>query len=153
MYSYTHTIKLPSLLVNPQSAAPPNKEDRGEPALPWYADQALPFDITLACANEYGAAASAKLFGVEILNEGFGTSIDDTVIEQQGTFVARDIAPLQAVGTTSLIGSTGSYFARIRYASDLRNFAGKYPVPRPCGAFRHHRESLPLSAAEEQAAR
>jgi len=152
MYSYTHTIKLPSLLVNPQSAARAYKEDRGNRS-PWYADQALPFDITLACANEYGAAASAKLFGVEILNEGFGTSIDDTVIEQQGTFVARDIAPLQAVGTTSLIGSTGSYFARIRYASDLRNFAGKYPVPRPCGAFRHHRESLPLSAAEEQAAR
>ena len=48
-----------------------------EPALPWYGDQCLPFDITIAAANEYGAAASAKLFGVEILNEGFGTSVDD----------------------------------------------------------------------------
>ena len=53
-----------------------------EPALPWYCDQILPFDITIAGANEYGAGASAKL-GVEILNEGFGTSIDDIVIEQQ----------------------------------------------------------------------
>jgi hypothetical protein len=69
----------------------------------WYADQILPFDITIAGANEYGAAASAKLFGVEILNEGFGTSIDDTVIEQQATFVAQSIAPLQAVGTAQLI--------------------------------------------------
>jgi hypothetical protein len=68
-----------------------------------YADQILPFDITIAGANEYGAAASAKLFGVEILNEGFGTSIDDTVIEQQATFVATSIAPLQAVGTAQLI--------------------------------------------------
>ena len=73
------------------------------PALPWYADQILPFDITIAGANEYGAAASAKLFGVEILNEGFGTSIDDTVIEQQATFVAQTIAPLQAVGTAQMI--------------------------------------------------
>ena len=62
-----------------------------------------PFDITIAGANEYGAAASAKLFGVEILNEGFGTSIDDTVIEQQATFVAQTIAPLQAVGTAQMI--------------------------------------------------
>jgi len=77
-----------------------------EPALPWYADQILPFDITIAGANEYGAAASAKLFGVEILNEGFGTSIDDTVIEQQATFVAQTIAPLQAVGTAQMIAGS-----------------------------------------------
>jgi hypothetical protein len=73
-----------------------------QPALPWYCDQILPFDITIAGANEYGAAASAKLFGVEILNEGFGTSIDDTVMEQQATFVAQTIAPLQAVGTAQI---------------------------------------------------
>ena len=72
-------------------------------ALPWYADQCLPFDITIAAANEYGAAASAKLFGVEILNEGFGTSVDDSVLEQQATFIARSVLPLQAVGRTSLI--------------------------------------------------
>ena len=52
-----------------------------EPATPWYSDQILPFDITLAAANEYGAAASAKLFGIEILNEGYGMSIDDSVAE------------------------------------------------------------------------
>jgi len=62
-----------------------------EPALPWYSDQALPFDITVAAANEYGAAASAKLFGVEILNEGFGSSVDDSVLEMQATFVARSV--------------------------------------------------------------
>jgi len=83
--------------------APINEDRLKEPALPWYTDQILPFDITIAGANEYGAAASAKLFGVEILNEGFGTSIDDTVIEQQATFVAQTIAPLQAVGTATLV--------------------------------------------------
>jgi len=39
-------------------------------ATPWYSDQILPFDVTLAGANEYGAMCSAKIFGVEILNEG-----------------------------------------------------------------------------------
>jgi hypothetical protein len=76
-----------------------------EPALPWYSDQILPFDITVAAANEYGAAASAKLYGVEILNEGFGSSVDDSVLEMQATFVARSVAPLQAVGRTNLLKS------------------------------------------------
>jgi hypothetical protein len=68
-----------------------------ELAVPWYSDQILPFDISLAAANEYGAMAGAKIFGVEILNEGTGVSIDDTVTETQATFVARSIEPLQAV--------------------------------------------------------
>jgi hypothetical protein len=58
-----------------------------ETAIPWYSDQILPFDITLAGCNEVGAAASMKIFGVEILNEGNGVSIDDAVSEMQATFV------------------------------------------------------------------
>ncbi len=54
-------------------------------ASPWYSDQVLPFDIILSGANEYGAMCSAKIFGVEILNEGFGISIDDAVTEMQAT--------------------------------------------------------------------
>ncbi|HVT99767.1 MAG TPA: hypothetical protein VHE33_19865 [Acidobacteriaceae bacterium] len=68
-------------------------------ATPWYSDQILPFDITLAASNEYGALAGARLLGVEILTEGTGVSIDDTVTETQATFVARGIEPLQAVQT------------------------------------------------------
>ena len=68
-----------------------------ELAVPWYSDQILPFDISMAAANEYGAMAGAKIFGVEILNEGTGVSIDDTVTETQATFVARSIEPLQAM--------------------------------------------------------
>ena len=68
-----------------------------ELATPWYSDQILPFDITLAGANEYGAMAAAKIFGIEILNEGTGHSIDDAVSEMQATFVARAIEPMQAV--------------------------------------------------------
>jgi len=62
-----------------------------EAALPNYSDQILPFDITLAGTNEVGAATAMKIFGVEILNEGSGVSIDDAVTEMQATFVARYI--------------------------------------------------------------
>jgi hypothetical protein len=60
-----------------------------ELATPWYSDQILPFDITLAGSNEYGAQAASKIFGVEILNEGSGISIDDAVSEMQATFAFR----------------------------------------------------------------
>jgi hypothetical protein len=71
--------------------------DTKQLATPWYSDQVLPFDITLAAANEYGAMAAAKIFGVEILNEGWGTSIDDAVNEMQATFVARSVEPMAAI--------------------------------------------------------
>jgi len=66
---------------------------------PWYSDQILPFDVTMSGVNEYGAAMGMKIFGVEILNEGYGVSVDDTVSEMQATFVARSIEPWQAVAT------------------------------------------------------
>lgn len=56
-----------------------------EEALPAFSDQILPFDITLAGTNEIGAATCMKIYGVEILNEGSGVSIDDAVTEMQGT--------------------------------------------------------------------
>jgi hypothetical protein len=68
-------------------------------ATPWYSDQVLPFDITLSANNEYGANTAAKIFGVEILNEGSGISIDDAVSEASATFVARAVEPLQAVAS------------------------------------------------------
>ena len=47
------------------------------------ADQVLPFDVTLSGANEYGAMCAAKIFGLKILNEGMGISIDNAVTEMQ----------------------------------------------------------------------
>jgi hypothetical protein len=64
-----------------------------EAALPAFSDQILPFDITLAGTNELGAATCMKIFGVEILNEGSGVSIDDAVTEMQATFVTRYVEP------------------------------------------------------------
>lgn len=36
------------------------------------------------------------LYGVEILNEGMGMSIDDMTTEKACTFIARDIQELEA---------------------------------------------------------
>lgn len=65
---------------------------------PWFSDQIPPFDITLTAANEYGSAATMRIYGVEILNEGSGASIDDIVLEQQMTYVCRTIQPWQTSG-------------------------------------------------------
>jgi hypothetical protein len=70
-----------------------------ELAIPWYSDQILPFDVTASGANEYGAATGMKLYGVEVLNEGSGISIDDPVTEMQATFVARLAMPWMAIRT------------------------------------------------------
>lgn len=62
-----------------------------ELATAWYTDQIPPFDVTLAAANEFGALAVMRIHGVELLNEGYGVSIDDITSEQQHTYVARSI--------------------------------------------------------------
>ena len=65
-------------------------------ALPYYADQIPPFDVTITFANEYGNAAVKNLYGCEILNEGSGASMDDVMIEETMTFVAREVSPMVA---------------------------------------------------------
>jgi hypothetical protein len=90
-----------------------------ELAAPWYSDQVLPFDVTLAGNNEYGAATTMRIYGIEILNEGSGHSIDDAVSEMQATFVARYVQPWHVVQSPSptrppgLAGS--SAVSHIRY--------------------------------------
>ena len=48
-------------------------------------------DITISFANEYGQKAKIVLYGVEILNEGSGFSIDNVTSEKACTFVARRV--------------------------------------------------------------
>lgn len=60
---------------------------------PMFSDQLLPFDCTLAAKNEYSKGSSMRVFGLEILNEGSGISIDDTSNEVQLTYIARLLTP------------------------------------------------------------
>jgi hypothetical protein len=106
-----------------------------ELATPWYSDQVLPFDITIAGANEYGAAAACKIFGVEILNEGWGTSIDDAVSEMQATLVARAVEPMQAVvyPDNRLIYTRSLSSDQHKTLARTRGVGGSIPAP---GCFR-----------------
>jgi len=73
--------------------AGPRTDFNQQTSQPWYADQIPPFDVVLAAANEYGAQATMKIFGIELLNENSGVSIDDIVTEQQYTYIAKSIVP------------------------------------------------------------
>jgi hypothetical protein len=109
--SLTRAVPIP-LPTTVDSAEVPVNAVSGfkQEAVPWYSDQILPFDITLAGTNEIGAATTMKIFGVEILNEGMGVSIDDAVTEMQATWVARLVEPWSAVVTAfpNLSGEGGS---------------------------------------------
>jgi len=70
---------------------------------PWYVDQIPPFDITLVGSNEYGISTAMAIVGCELVNEGYGISIDDLVSEQQYTFIAREIVPW-----TQITGGAGT---------------------------------------------
>ena len=92
---------MPPSTSSAASASTPSRASRPKPR-PWYSDQILPFDITLAGTNENGAATCMKIFGVEILNEGSGISIDDAVTEMQATFVARYVEPWKVMNSPLL---------------------------------------------------
>lgn len=64
---------------------------------PSYADEILPFDVTITFANEYGQRAVLVIYGVELLNEGSGFSIDSVLTEKAYTFVARRIDYMQSL--------------------------------------------------------
>jgi hypothetical protein len=95
--------------VNVPGAAAANSEspitnvgDDQTVAIPFYADQIPPFDIVLSAANEQGTLAILKILGVELLNSGFGISIDDIVAEHSYTFVARTVQPWTPQGVNGV---------------------------------------------------
>lgn len=61
----------------------------------YYADEIPPFDITINFQNEYGQKAIMRLYGVELLNEGMGLSVDDITTEKALTFVARELGHME----------------------------------------------------------
>ena len=53
--------------------------------------EGIKVDVTISFANEYGQKAMLVIYGVEILNEGSGFSIDNVTSEKACTFVARKV--------------------------------------------------------------
>lgn len=60
-----------------------------------YIDEIPPFDITINFLNEYGQASTMELYGVEIMNEGMGLSVDDLTSEKACTFIARNVVEMR----------------------------------------------------------
>ncbi len=93
--------------VNPINSFNANDvSDSYELSQAWYVDQLPPFDVAIIAVNEYGKAAQMRLYGLEILNEGSGFSIDDVVIENQMTWVGRSISPWQKMGAYDMTSGT-----------------------------------------------
>ena len=67
-----------------------------EKKAPKYSDEIPPFDVTINFLNEYGQSSKMTIFGVEILNEGMGLSVDDITTEKACTFIARAIDDMEA---------------------------------------------------------
>lgn len=63
---------------------------------PKYSDEIPPFDITINFLNEYGQSSKMTIFGVEILNEGMGMSVDDITTSKSTTFIARGIDDMES---------------------------------------------------------
>jgi|LSQX01.3.fsa_nt_gb hypothetical protein len=99
MNSFITGVREDGLVTVDQLFEPLNKDNIR------YADQIPPFTVTISMGNEYGAAAGMAIYGVQIINEGSGVSIDDLVTEKAVTFVATDIKPL-----TPLSGSGRTAF-------------------------------------------
>ena len=59
-----------------------------------FADQVPPLDVTITMVNEIGQVAYTAVHGVQLVNEGFGYTLDDLSSEVAFTFVARDVTPL-----------------------------------------------------------
>lgn len=78
-------------------------------SFPYYADQIPPFDVGITFLNEYGQAAVRNIYGVELLNEGSGASMDDIVIEETMTYVARDLGPMIAVTQPGQVGQNTAF--------------------------------------------
>lgn len=80
---------------------------------PEYADQIMPFNITITMANEYGNRAGMEIYGIELLNEASGFSVDDVVTAKAFTFVARKVTAVKPKENLRQSGSASAGFTQI----------------------------------------
>lgn len=92
------SINTPGAAVGLQESDVTSAGSDQKKSLPWYADQIPPFDIVLTAANEYGALAIMKILGCELMNNGYGVSVDDIVSEHSFTYIAHGLLPWTSQG-------------------------------------------------------
>ena len=72
----------------------PDTSDDRYPSTPLI-DQLPRFDITITFANEYGAASTLVIYGVELVSEGVTMSIEDLFTENTVSYIAQDMSPMR----------------------------------------------------------
>lgn len=97
---YIHQMNQTAMMGEPRpvhelSGQSFDKSKWATPRKPIYSDEIPPFDITINFLNEYGQAAVMTIYGVEILNEGMGMSVDDITTEKACTFIARALSDME----------------------------------------------------------
>ena len=79
--------------------------------LPLYAAQLKGFDIVLTGITPDGRGAFKAIRGVELINEGFASTIDDGTLEAQYTFVAREVTRWTPIFTDNAINAASGQAA------------------------------------------
>lgn len=87
------------------------------------ADMLPPFDVVITFVNEYGQVSKMKILGLTIIDEGQTVSVDDLIVEQTYTFMARGIQPLVAMNMEDP-DSTVSDEEKLRDLNIARNIFG-----------------------------
>lgn len=93
--SRTPEISSAGAATTSATAANIAQSDLWQAAKPFYVDQIPPFNITIVGVNEQGEKMGFRVYGVTILNNGLGISIDELNIEQKYTFVATAASRMQ----------------------------------------------------------
>lgn len=101
MYAFYKIDEYKSLVLGTQQTT----NNLGKSPMFPLADMLPPFDIVLTFANEYGALARMKIWGVTIVDEGGTMSIEDLVTEQTYTYMARGIQPLTPYSAENIVSS------------------------------------------------
>lgn len=83
------------------------------------ADMLPPFDVILSFSNETGSFSRLKIYGVSIVDEGATMSVDDLMVEQTFTYMARGIQPLTSYVPSGVDKPTDTTYFSVDAASDV----------------------------------
>lgn len=83
------------------------------------ADMLPPFDVILSFSNESGGFSRLKIYGVSIVDEGATMSVDDLMVEQTFTYMARGIQPLTAYTPSGVDKPTDTTYFSVENPNDI----------------------------------
>jgi hypothetical protein len=83
------------------------------------ADMLPPFDVILSFSNETGSFSRLKIYGVSIVDEGATMSVDDLMVEQTFTYMARGIQPLTSYIPSGVDKPTDTTYFSVDAAADV----------------------------------